>query len=143
MRFVDVNVLVHAHRPDSEHHSRYREWLDAARRAPEPLGLGSVVASGFLRVVTNPRVFRDPTPIDIALGFIEALGAGPATLAVDPGERHWSIFSDLCRRVNAKGNIIPDAYLAAVAIEHGATLVTADRGYGRFPGLRWEHPLED
>lgn len=142
MRCVDVNVLVYAHRPESDRHEQFRLWLDEARRAREPLGLWDLVLSGFLRVVTNPRVFREPTPLDVGLAFVESLRAGPACMTVAAGDRHWPIFVDLCRRVGAAGNRVPDAYLAALAIEHGATLETADRGFARYPGLRWEHPLD-
>lgn len=142
MRCVDVNVLVYAHRLESPDHDLYREWLDAARKGNEPLGLSDLVASGFLRVVTHPRIFREPTPIDVALQFIDALKSSPATTSFFPGERHWEIFIDLCRRVGAKGNLIPDAFLAAMAIEHGTTWVSADRGIARFPDLRLLHPLE-
>lgn len=143
MRCVDVNVLVFAHRPESPDHEAHRLWLDAARAAPEPLGLSDFVASGFLRVVTHPRVFREPTPLGVALEFVDALRASPATTAVAPGDRHWGIFTDLCRRVGAKGNVVPDAYLAALAVEQGSVWVSADRGFARFPGLRWAHPLDE
>lgn len=143
MRCVDVNVLVYAHRREAPDHERYREWLDAVRRAREPLGVPALVLSGFLRVVTHPRVFREPTPLPDALAFTEAVRAAPAWFDVQPGPRHWGIFADLCQTAEARGNLIPDAYLAAVVIEHGATWYTADRGFARFAGLRWRHPLED
>ena len=142
MRCVDVNILVFAHRPEASNHAEHRAWLDAARAASEPLGLSDVVASGFLRVATHPRVFKEPSPLAVAIDFVEALRGSPATIPVTAGDRHWEIFVDLCRRVGASGNTIPDAYLAALAIEHGAVWVTADRGFARFPGLRWEHPLD-
>jgi toxin-antitoxin system PIN domain toxin len=97
--------------------------------------------AGFLRVVTNSRVLRDPTPFDKAVHFVDALLAGPAVRRVAPAERHWDMFVDLCGRGDAKGNLISDAWLAAIAIEQGATLVTTDRDFRRFPGLRLEDPL--
>lgn len=142
MRCVDVNVLVYAHRPESPEHDAYRAWLEDARQGTEQLGLSDLVASGFLRIVTHPRIFREPTPLDVAIQFIGAVRASPSTISVIPGERHWQIFLDLCRRVGANGNRVPDTFLAALAIEQGATWVTADRGFARFPGLRWVHPLE-
>ena len=142
MHCVDVNILVNAHRPEAAHHERYRDWLDAARRSDEPLGLIPVVASGFLRVVTHPRIFNEPTPIDRTLAFVQALRDSPATTTVTPGPRHWDLFASLCAHVGATGNTVPDAFLAALAIEQNATWVTADRGFARFPGLRWEHPLD-
>lgn len=143
MRCVDVNILVYAHRPEAPDHDRYRAWLDDARTAEEPLGLADLVLSGFLRIVTHPRIFRDPTPLGAALDFAEVVRAAPSCLTVTPGPRHWGIFSRLCRATDTRGNLVPDAYLAAVAMEHGATWYTADRGFSRFTGLRMRHPLDD
>ncbi len=141
MLCVDVNVLVYAHRAESPAHDEYRDWLEAARVAPEPLGLADLVLSGFLRVVTHPRVFRDPTPLGLAVDFVEDLRDSDAVVTLAPGERHWGIFLDLCQRAEAKGNLVPDAFLAGLAVEQGATLVTADRGFARFPGLKVVHPV--
>jgi hypothetical protein len=141
MRCVDVNVLVYAHRGEIDLHDQYQSWLEDARTGHEPLGVSTVVLSGFVRVVTHPKVFRDPTPLDVALAFAETLRASPTAIAVEPGPRHWTIFQDLCRQVEARGNDVPDAYLAALAIEHGATWYSADRSFARFPTLRWRHPL--
>lgn len=140
MRCVDVNVLVDAHRPEALQHERVRAWLDGARRGPEPLGVASQVAAGFVRVVTHPRVFRDPSPTPIALDFVAALIASPAVTMVDTGERHWDLFTGLCTSLHLRGNDVPDAFLAAIALEQGAVWVTSDRGFTRFPGLRLEHP---
>jgi toxin-antitoxin system PIN domain toxin len=140
MRCVDVNVLVDAHRPESARHAAVRDWLDVARRGPELLGVPRIVASGFLRVVTHPRVFRDPTPPDLALEFVDAVHASPSVIPVDPGERHWEIFTGVCRALGLRGNDVADAYLAALALEHAAVWVTSDRAFARFPGLRCEHP---
>lgn len=141
MRCVDVNVLVYAHRPESPGHEHWRTWLDEARRGPEPLGLIPAVVTGFVRIVTHPKVFIDPTSIQVALEFVDALRASTSVVAVGPGDRHWSIVSDLCRTTGARGNRVPDAALAAVAIEHGARFVTADRGFVRFPGLVLDVPV--
>jgi uncharacterized protein len=141
LRCVDTNVLVYAHRPESPAHERFRRWLESHRAGNEALGLPSVVASGFLRIVTHPKVFNQPTPIETAAAFVEELRNSPSVTILEPLERHLGIFLDLCRRTGAIGNRVPDAYLAAIAIEHGATLMTADRGFARYPGLRWEHLL--
>lgn len=141
MLCVDVNVLVYAHRPESPRHDGYRSWLEEARRGVEPLGIPGMVQSGFVRVVTHPRVFKEPTPLDTALEFVEAVRGSPATVPIAPGERHWGIFTDLCRQLDARGNRVPDAFLAAMAIEQGATFVSADRGFAGYPGLRWIDPL--
>ncbi len=142
MRCVDVNILVYAHRPEATDHDRYRAWLDGARTGDEPLGVSSLVLSGFVRVVTHPRVFRDPTPLGIALDFAGTVLAAPSALTVVPGSRHWAIFERLCRSAEVSGNLVPDAHLAAMAIERGATWYSADRNFARFHGLRWRHPLE-
>lgn len=142
MRCVDVNVLVYAHRREAPDHASYRDWLDDARAAAEPLGLSDIVASGFLRVVTHPRIFKEPTPIATAFRFLNVVRDSPATVSVTPGERHWPIFAELCQGRNARGNSVPDVFLAALAIEQGATWISADRGFAGFPGLRWRHPLD-
>lgn len=142
MRCADVNVLVYAHRPESPHHAETLDWLEAARRSDEPLGLTDLALSGFVRTVTNPRIFRDPTPIEVALTFVDDLLASPAALRLAPGPRHWSVFRRLCVSLGLRGGLVTNAYLAAVAIETGATLVTTDRDFARFPGLRWQHPLD-
>jgi uncharacterized protein len=141
MILPDVNVLVYAHRPDLTDHPGCRSWLDQVIDSEAPFGLTDLVLSGFLRIVTNPRAFIRPTPIDLALAFVERLRDLPHCVPVSPGPRHWSIFSRLCRQAGAKGNLVADAYLAALAIESGSEWITTDRDFARFPGLRWRHPL--
>ena len=142
MRCVDVNVLVYAHRPEASRHEEFRRWLDDARRSDELLGISDWVLSGFIRIVTNPKIFKEPTPLATSLAFADALRGSTGTISLTPGERHWAIFAGLCRAVEASGNLVPDAYLAALAIESAGTWITADRGFARFPGLRWAHPLD-
>ena len=141
MRLPDVNILVYAHREDAVHHDLSRAWLEAAMGGSETLGLSDVVLSGFVRVVTHPRVFQTPTPLELALDFVERLRNSPTSVRVAPGERHWSIFTELCRKANAKGNLVPDAWLAALAVESGGEWITTDREFARFPGLRWKSLL--
>jgi uncharacterized protein len=142
MILLDVNVLVYAHRPDSENHNNYRKWLEEALQAEAPCGLSEVVLAGVIRIVTNPRIFPDSTPISLAIEFANQLREHPGCTVVAPGELHWSIFTRLCKQAGAKGNLVSDAYFAALAIESGAEWITTDRDYSRFPGLRWRHPLE-
>ncbi|MDQ3260900.1 MAG: type II toxin-antitoxin system VapC family toxin [Pseudomonadota bacterium] len=143
MILTDVNVLVYAHRKDAENHSRYRRWLSAVMQSPASFGVSDLALSGFLRIVTHPKVFADPSPLDTALAFANQIRDQPNCLLVAAGDRHWSIFDQLVRAVGAKGNLVPDAYFAALAIEAGAEWITTDRDYARFPGLRWRHPLND
>lgn len=140
MILPDVNVLVYAYRRDAPKHERYRRWLDDVVAGREAYGLTDLVLAGFLRVVTHPRVFVPPSPMAHALEFVEALRGQPNCLHVAPGPRHWEIFTRLCHESRAKGNLVPDAYLAALAIESGSEWMTTDRDYGRFPGLRWRDP---
>ena len=97
---------------------------------------------GILPVVTHPKVFTQPTPLSQALDFCEALRSRPNATILSPGPRHWRIFTSLCVSAGARGNLIPDAYLAALAIETGSELITTDGDYRRFDGLRLRHPLE-
>lgn len=142
MILPDVNVLVYAFDNRSPEHTRIHDWLEETINSESNYGLSDFVLSGFLRVVTHPRIFIHPSPIDQALLFVSGIRYQPNCVPTMPGARHWDIFTTLCRDVQAKGNIVPDAYLAALAIESGSELITADRGFGRFRGLRWRHPLE-
>lgn len=141
MLLLDVNVLVYAHRADAGDHDRYRRWLEGVLNGQEAYGISDLVLSGFLRVVTHPRVFTVPTPLADALQFAEQVRGQAHAVVVTPGPRHWAIFTRLCKEGLAKGNYIPDAYLAALALESGSEWITTDRGFARWPGLRWRHPL--
>lgn len=141
MLLCDVNVLVYAHREDAPDHERYRTWLEGVMNGDEAYVVSELVLSGFLRVVTHPKVFAVPSPLDAALEFAEQVRSQPHCVVASAGPRHWEIFTRLCRRAGAKGNRIPDANLAALAIESGCEWVTTDRGFARYPGLRWRHPL--
>jgi toxin-antitoxin system PIN domain toxin len=133
---------VYAYRQDAPDHDRFRQWLELTVASDTAFAASELVLAGFLRVVTHPRVFDPPTPIARALEFVEALRAQPTCVVVAPGRRHWDIFTRLCRRAAVKGNLLPDAYLAALAIESGSEWITTDRDYARFEGLRWRHPLD-
>lgn len=141
MRLVDVNVLVYAFRADAPDHDRYRAWVEALLDSREPYGVADQVLAGFIRIVTHPQVFRPPAPLAAALDFAAAFRDRPNAVQVAPGPRHWDIFIALCRETGARGNLVPDAWLAALAIESGCEFVTTDRDYARFGGLRLSHPL--
>jgi toxin-antitoxin system PIN domain toxin len=104
-------------------------------------GLSDLVLSGFLRIVTHPRILKTPLSSGDALRIVQNLRRRQNCFIVKPGERHWHIFSELCQHVKATANSVPDAYFAALAIESGCEWITADKGFARFPGLRWRHPL--
>jgi len=141
MLLVDVNVLVNAFREDSPDHLPFRSWLTELVNSEIPFGVADLVLSGFLRITTHPKIFDPPSPLEDALRFVEILRAQPNCTVAVPGQRHWQIFTQLCRATGAKGNSIPDAYFAAMAIEAEAEWITADRGFKRFPDLNWRHPL--
>jgi uncharacterized protein len=140
MQLLDVNVLVYAFRKDGPQYDRYASWMRELVDGDTPFGISDLVFSGFLRIVTHPRVFSEPTPILEALAFTEELRNSAMYVSIAPGPRHWSIFTDLCRNAGVRGNLVPDAFLAAMAIESGSEWITTDRDYSRFPSLRWRTP---
>lgn len=142
MLLLDVNVLIYAIREDSVEHGRYAAWVADALSADEPVGVSELALSGVLRLLTDHRVFREPSSTGQALEACRAIRSAPAAVPLRPGPRHWAIFESLCAETGAKGNAVPDAYHAALAIENGATWVTTDRAFARFPGLRWRQPFD-
>jgi hypothetical protein len=141
MLLPDVNVYLYAMREESPDHGAYREWLEDRLGGVEPVGVSELVLSAFLRIVTNHRVYNEPTALTTAIEFCRVVLDAPAAVPVRPGLRHWPIFLDLCHRSGARANQVPDAYLAALALESGATMITADQGMHRYAGLRVAHPL--
>src|SRR5438552_713089 len=141
MLMIDANVLVYAYRQAAPEHRSYLRWLQECVNSDQPFGMADLVLSGFVRIATHPKVFDPPSPLEPAIRFAEALRSRPNCVTISPGPRHWDIFTRLCRAVNARCNLVPDGYLAALAIESGSEWVTTDRDYSRFPGLRWRHPL--
>ena len=141
MILPDVNVLVYAHREDAPDHAAYRDWLEGVVHSEQAYAVSDIVLSGFVRVVTHPRVFREPSAIEDALEFAGQVMAPAQSVLLRPGPRHWDIFARLCRDSAVKGNLVPDAFLAALAIESGCEWITTDRDFSRFAGLEWRHPL--
>lgn len=140
MKLLDVNVLVAAHREDHSQFERADAYLERLRETGDPFAVTDLVAGSFLRVVTNRRIFMNPTPVLEAFAYVRAARAQPGHLLVNPGPRHLALLERLCRDADAAGDLVPDAQLAALAIEHGAEVVSFDRDFARFPGLRWSHP---
>jgi hypothetical protein len=137
---LDVNVLVAAHRADHPQHDGVRPWFDELTSGDEPFSVPDVVWAGFVRISTNRRIFRPPTPLDGAFAFLNAIRAQRAYIATEPGPRRLGLFELVCTGAEAAGDLAADAYLAALAIEQGATLVSMDRDFARFPDLRWRLP---
>jgi uncharacterized protein len=137
---LDVNVVVNAMREDAARHGTAKVYLEGLRAAPAPFGLSDLVLAGALRVLTHPRVFLPPTPPDRARAFIDALRDTPNAVIVAPGPRHWALFQELLTASGAIGNLVSDAWHAALAIEHGCEWITDDADFARFPGLRWRRP---
>ncbi|MBV9447761.1 MAG: type II toxin-antitoxin system VapC family toxin [Streptosporangiaceae bacterium] len=142
MMLVDTNVMIYAHRLDAKNHREYRDWLEAMINGPEPYTVADFAVNGMVRVVTDRRIYRErPATLEEALAFADRIRNQPHAHVISPGPRFWSIFHDLCQKTGASGKLVPDAYLAALAIEHGCEFITTDGDFGKFPGLRWRHPL--
>ena len=140
MLMPDVNILAYAHRQESPGHRRYAAWLVECATGPEPFALSELVLHGFVRVVTNPRVFDPPSTAGQAFKFLDALLSRPTCSLARPGPRHWGIFRQLCESSHLRGKLVAGAAHAAVAIETGCEWVTADTDFSRFsPPLRWIH----
>lgn len=140
MIMPDVNVLVYAGRRELPEHQAYQEWMERLINGPAAFGVSELVLSGFVRIVTG-KPFDPPTPLEDALHFCGTILSSDRCMILRPGKRHWGIFANICRSSQTTGRHVSDAFLAALAIEHGATWVTADADFARFPGLRWQHPL--
>jgi toxin-antitoxin system PIN domain toxin len=141
VQLPDVNILIYAHRVESPEHERYAEWLTNVAQGPEPFALSELGASGFVRIVTSPKIWPEPTITKDALEFIQRLRSRSNARLVTHGPASWDSFAQLCVVARARGKLVADAYHAALAIEHGCELITADADFGRFPGLRQRHPF--
>jgi toxin-antitoxin system PIN domain toxin len=136
----DVNVLLYAHREDTAQHAVCHQWLLTTMKSEAPFGLSETVLSSVVRIATHPKIFKQPSRLDVVLAFTAGLLAQPNAMTVRPGPRHWDVFTRLCRESGARGNIVADAYLAALAIESGCEWITTDGDFARFAGLKWRRP---
>ena len=141
MILVDANILLYAKDQRSERHVAAREWWDAQLSGASPVCLCWTVLGAFIRIGTNPRVFEHPLSLDQALSRIQSWMDQPCTRMVQPTERHWTLFQKLLREGQAVANLVTDAHLAALAVEHGCELISTDSDFSRFPGVRWRNPL--
>jgi toxin-antitoxin system PIN domain toxin len=140
---VDANILIYAIDQDSPHHARARRWLEETLSGDTWVGLPWIVILAFIRLTTRAGVVRNPLPPDQALAFVDSWLRQPYVAAVGPGERHWPILSNLLRASGTAGNLTSDAHVAALALEHGGTVVSADSDFGRFSGIIHFNPLGD
>jgi toxin-antitoxin system PIN domain toxin len=129
VKLPDINVLVYAHRVDDPAHAFYARWLDTLVNGASPFALSVLVAAGFVRVVSHPKFPSAPTGLEHAISFIEALSSAPTCRWVGAGPSHFALVRDLCRKTKARGARVSDAQHAAVAIEHGCTLVSRDSDF--------------
>ena len=138
----DANLLIYAHYSGASEHPRAASWLEAALRGPERVGLSWSTILAFLRVTTTPKLFSRPYELGEAVSIAATWLAHSNVIILNPTDRHWRILSNLLPKSRIRGSLIMDAHLAALAIEHGATLCTNDRDFARFPGLKVEYPLQ-
>jgi hypothetical protein len=141
MILVDANLLIYAIDSDSPHHRVARRWLEEMLSGDQWIGLPWIVVLAFLRIVTHPAIVRRPLPAEDALAYVEGWLAQPRLQLVGPGEHHWSILSSLLRTTGTAGNLTSDAHIAALAVEHGCTVASADNDFRRFAGVRHLNPL--
>lgn len=136
MFLLDVNVVLAAHRDDHPDHGLVRGWFDRLLAGDDAFAVPNPVWASFLRLATNRRIFEVPSPRAEAFAFIDATRAQPGYLALDPGPRHLSLLRRVCDEADAAGDLIPDAVLAAIAVEHHCAVATLDRDFARFTSVR-------
>ena len=141
MILPDVNVVLGAFRRDLPSHKACQEWLQSAVDGAAAYGMSPQVLASVVRIATHPRIFSRPSTLEEVLAFTMVLLGQPHCQPIQPGPRHWGIFRDLCRKAQASGNLVQDAWFAALAIESGCEWVTLDRHYAKFDGLRWRAPI--
>ncbi len=140
MNVVDANVLLYAVNKADPKHARSVGWLDDALSDGEAVGFAWVSLLAFLRLATKTGLFPRPLGVDDALQQVRAWLGAPAAVVVEPTTRHAEVLAGLLAPAGTGGNLVTDAHLAALAVEHGATVITFDRDFGRFPGVRWSEP---
>lgn len=140
MILSDVNVLIYAFRADMPQHVRCRSWLRKVVLGDAAFAVSQQVLGAVVRITTRPAFNGSGSTLDEAFGFCADILGQPHCRVVEPGERHWPIFERLCRDTETSGARTTDAWLAALAIEHGCEWITLDRDFARFPGLKWSVP---
>ena len=141
MIVLDVNLLIYAVNEDSPYHKKAKSWLEAAVSGAETVGMPWIVLLAFLRLTTRTGLFRKPLTVDASFDLVDAWLQQPPVTVPEPTARHLQTMRDLVSPLGTGGNLTSDAYLAALAIEHGAELCSTDHDFGRFSRLRWRNPL--
>ena len=141
MILIDANILLYAYDETSREHARARAWVEEVFSGTAQVGLAWITVLAFLRISTNPRALTHPLSPKESASIVTSWFEQPAVIRVNPGDRHWEILSAMVERDQVRGPLVTDAHLAALAIEHGATLATHDRDFARFAGLRMVAPL--
>ena len=136
-----MNVLLYAFRRDAPRHERHRAWLEDVLNGAEAYGVSPQVLSSLVRISTHARIYKEPSSVGEALRFCKTVMDRPQATIVSPGNRHWEIFESLCQTADARGNLVQDAWFAALAIEWGCMWITMDRDFARFDGLHWRLPF--
>jgi toxin-antitoxin system PIN domain toxin len=140
MKLVDANVLLYAVNEDSPHHREARLWLERVLSGTEAIGFAMIVVLAFLRLSTNPAASPRPLTIDQAVGAVAGWLRQPTATIPDPGDEHVALLHRLLEPLGGGGNLVNDAHLAALALEHGAEVVSYDADFARFAGVRWRSP---
>ncbi|MGH9214310.1 MAG: type II toxin-antitoxin system VapC family toxin [Acidimicrobiales bacterium] len=140
MILVDANVLLYAVNEDADHHVDARAWFEAALNAREPVGFSWLVLLAFMRLSTKLGLFPDPLSVEAATAQVEAWLAQPPSVVLEPTSRHLQVLAGLLKQTGTGGNLVSDAHLAALAVEHAAVVVTYDNDFGRFKGVDWQPP---
>lgn len=142
MILVDANLLLYAVDSQGPQHGPARDWWDARLSGSDPVRLCWPVLGAFIRIGTNPRAFLQPLSLDDAIKRVQGWLDQPCVRLVQPTERHWGIFQKMLVGGQARANLVTDAHLAALAVEHGCVLMSTDADFSRFPGLKWKNPIE-
>lgn len=140
MLLLDVNVVLAAHRADHPNHEAVRPWFDGLLAGDDLFAVPLVVWASFLRLATNRRIFEVPTPLADAFAFLDATSAQPHHLSIHPGSRHLTLVRHLCEEGDAVGDLVPDAVIAAIALEHRCQVATLDRDFARFSSIEHLRP---
>ena len=140
MILVDANLLLYAEDSTSEHPQASQTWWDAQLSGPGPVGLCWPMLNAFIRIATNPRLHQRPLTLKKATARVQSWFEQSCVRIVQPTDGHWTFFQQMLRSGNALGNLVTDAHLAALAVEHNCALYSTDADFSRFPGLKWKNP---